>query len=126
MEQNGEEREWGLINKLKDFRFQYWNSVEHHYPQKRKAEFTKENVSDYYLNCLGNLFLIGKSANSRLSDKNPKDKAKLYDDNNVNLAPNRQLIYAITIENDWNLAAIQQHLSFIEKVYEKASTFLCE
>lgn len=124
MEQNGEEKEWSLLKRIKDFRFQYWNSVEHHYPQKRKEEFTGENVSDYYLNCLGNLFLIGKSTNSRLSDKNPKDKAILYDSNDVNLAPNRQLIYTITIEKDWDLAAIQQHLSFIEKVYEKASTIL--
>lgn len=119
-----EEKEWELIKNLKDFRFQYWNSVEHHYPQKRKDEFSGENVSEYYLNCLGNLFLIGKTTNSRLSDKNPKDKALLYDNNNANLAPNRQLIYTITKENNWDLSAIKEHLSFIEKLYKKASNIL--
>ena len=125
IEQNGEEREWGLLKNLKDFRFQYWNSIEHHYPQNRINEFRNENVSDFDLNCLGNLFLIGKSTNSRLSDKNPKDKAKLYENRDVNLAPNRQLIYLITKESDWTVNTIRQHLCFIEKIYEKANSILC-
>lgn len=121
----GEEEEWTLIKSIKDFRFQYWNSVEHHYPQKRKEEFESENVTDFDLNCLGNLFLIGKSTNSRLSDKNPKDKALLYNEGKVNLAPNRQLIYSITISKDWGLDAIKQHLSFIESLFINARKILC-
>ena len=121
----GEEEEWTLIKNIKDFRFQYWNSVEHHYPQKRKEEFESENVTDFDLNCLGNLFLIGKSTNSRLSDKNPKDKALLYNDGKANLAPNRQLIYSITISKGWDLEAIKQHLSFIESVFINAKKILC-
>lgn len=125
IEFNDEEREWELLKDLKDFRFQYWNSIEHHYPQNRMIEFGNENVSDFDLNCLGNLFLIGKSTNSRLSDKNPKDKAKLYKNRDFNLAPNRQLIYMITNEEDWNVNTIRQHLCFIEKIYEKANIILC-
>lgn len=68
----GIEPEWNYIKKVKDFRFQYWNSVEHHYPQKRKEEMESEQVTDFDLNCLGNVFLVGKSTNSRMSDKNPK------------------------------------------------------
>ena len=120
----GEEKEWALIKNIKDFRFQYWNSVEHHYPQKRKEEFESENVTDFDLNCLGNLFLIGKSTNSRLSDKNPEDKAKLYSDSKSNLAPNRQLIYTITISKGWKLDSIKQHLNFIETVFSNASVIL--
>lgn len=121
----GEEEEWALIKNIKDFRFQYWNSVEHHYPQKRKEEFENESVTDFDLNCLGNLFLIGKSTNSRLSDKNPKDKAILYNDGKVNLAPNRQLIYSITISKGWEVDAIKQHLSFIESLFINAEKILC-
>lgn len=120
----GEEEEWKLIKSIKDFRFQYWNSVEHHYPQKRKEEFKNENVTDFDLNCLGNLFLIGKSTNSRLSDKNPDDKARLYNDSKANLAPNRQLIYSITISKGWGLEAIKQHLSFIEAIFKNARMIL--
>lgn len=96
----GTETEWTKISDLKDFRFQYWNSVEHHYPQKRKEELPQEGIDDFLLNCLGNTFLIGKSTNSRLSDKNPKDKAALYIGKS-NLAPNRQLIYDITRSKGW-------------------------
>ena len=119
---NGEEQEWSIISKLKDFRFQYWNSVEHHYPQKRKEELAQEGVDDFLLNCLGNIFLIGKSTNSRLSDKNPKDKALMYNDNS-NLAPNRQLIYKIT-QNGWGKQQIESHLRFIQTVFKNAHRIL--
>lgn len=119
----GDEKEWSMIPGLKDFRFQYWNSVEHHYPQKRKEELSEEGVDDFLLNCLGNTFLLGKSTNSRLSDKNPKDKATLYS-GKTNLAPNRQMIYGITRESDWKKEQIQSHLQFIETVCEKAEEIL--
>ena len=119
---NGEEQEWSMISGLKDFRFQYWNSVEHHYPQKRKEELSQEGVDDFLLNCLGNIFLIGKSTNSRLSDKNPKDKALMYNDNS-NLAPNRQLIYKIT-QNGWGKQQIESHLRFIQTVFKNAHRIL--
>lgn len=113
---SGTEPELSLVKKLKDFRFQYWNSVEHHYPQKRKEEMESEQVTDFDLNCLGNVFLVGKSTNSRMSDKNPKDKASIYG-GNVNLAPNRQIIYDITNLQGWGKSQIENHLSFIEAVF---------
>ena len=121
---NGEEQEWSMISELKDFRFQYWNSVEHHYPQKRKEDFAQEGVDDFHLNCLGNIFLIGKSTNSRLSDKNPKDKALIYNDKS-NLAPNRQLIYKIT-QNGWGKPQIESHLKFIKTVFSNAHRILID
>lgn len=119
----GTETEWTKISELKDFRFQYWNSVEHHYPQKRKEDLPQEGIDDFLLNCLGNTFLIGKSTNSRLSDKNPKDKAALYIGKS-NLAPNRQLIYDITLSNEWGKEQIKSHLQFIENIYAKAKEIL--
>lgn len=119
----GTDTEWTKISDLKDFRFQYWNSVEHHYPQKRKEELPQEGIDDFLLNCLGNTFLIGKSTNSRLSDKNPKDKAALYIGKS-NLAPNRQLIYDITRSKGWGKEQIKSHLQFIENIYAKAKEIL--
>ena len=115
--------EWSMISGVRDFRFQYWNSVEHHYPQKRKDEYPKEGVDDFILNSLGNTLLVGKSTNSRLSDKNPEDKAALYD-NKDNLAPNRQLIYEITRRSGWGRQQIESHLKFIEALYEYAYKIL--
>ena len=120
---NGEEQEWSMISELKDFRFQYWNSVEHHYPQKRKEELAQEGVDDFLLNCLGNIFLIGKSTNSRLSDKNPEDKAALYN-SSLNLAPNRQLIYNITRSYGWGKEQIASHYEFIKTVFGNARRIL--
>lgn len=120
---NGEQQEWSIISELKDFRFQYWNSVEHHYPQKRKEELAQEGVDDFLLNCLGNIFLIGKSTNSRLSDKNPEDKAALYN-SNLNLAPNRQLIYNITRSYGWGKEQIASHYEFIKTVFGNARRIL--
>ena len=119
---NGEQ-EWSIISELKDFRFQYWNSVEHHYPQKRKEELAQEGVDDFLLNCLGNIFLIGKSTNSKLSDKNPEDKAALYN-SNLNLAPNRQLIYTITRSYGWGKEQIASHYEFVKTVFSNARRIL--
>ena len=88
----------------------------------RKAnKLTKDDikvgqVTDFDLNCLGNVFLVGKSTNSRMSDKNPKDKASIYG-GNVNLAPNRQIIYDITNLQGWGRSQIENHLNFIEAIF---------
>lgn len=103
-----------LIRKT-DFRFLNRNSVEHHYPQKRQEEHDNEGVSDFYLNCLGNLVLISKSVNSRLSDKNPIDKAALYSER-TDLPPTRQIIYNITRNKGWGKNEISNHLGCIEAI----------
>ena len=103
-----------LVRKT-DFRFLNRNSIEHHYPQKRKEEQESEGVSDFDLNCLGNLILISKSANSRLSDKNPRDKASLYL-GRPDLPPTRQIIYTITNDIGWGKEQIKKHLDCIENI----------
>ena len=91
---------------------------------KELEELAEEGVDDFLLNCLGNIFLIGKSTNSRLSDKNPKDKALIYNDKS-NLAPNRQLIYKIT-QNGWGKPQIESHLKFIKTVFSNAHRILID
>lgn len=107
-----------LVTNDDDFRFLNRNSIEHHYPQKRKEEMN-EGVEDFHLNCLGNLCLISKSANSRLSDKAPIDKAKLYE-SRQNLPPTRQIIYTTTRRNEgWGRTEIEWHFKCFEELIGK-------
>ena len=77
---------------LRDFTFKYWNSVEHHRAQN-KAEGCQ------CVDNLGNLCLVSKRSNSRLSDRDVKEKVDVYGKGNLGL--NRQIIYAETIESNW-------------------------
>lgn len=115
-------KEIELIRKT-DFRFFNRNSIEHHYPQKRKEEHNNECVSDFALNCLGNLILISKSANSRLSDKNPKDKADLFSER-TDLPPTRQIIYNITRNKGWGKQEILIHLGCMEAILKHREQIL--
>lgn len=110
------QREIEYIKKI-DFRFLNRNSIEHHYPQKRKEEMNDEGVTKYLLNCLGNLILISKSANSRLSDKNPIDKAALYN-GRTDLPPTRQIIYHITRSEGWTGKQINNHRICVETLLD--------
>ena len=95
---------------LRDFTFKYWNSVEHHRAQ---------NKSDgcHCIDNLGNLCLVSKSSNSRLSDRDVKEKVEVY--GKGNLGPNRQIIYAETIESNWTWSDEQ-----IRKHYNEIVTLL--
>lgn len=77
---------------LRDFAFKYWNSVEHHRAQN-KAE------GCHCIDNLGNLCLISKSSNSRLSDRDVKEKVEVYGKGNLGI--NRQIIYAETKGSNW-------------------------
>lgn len=52
------------------------------------------------VDCLGNLFMISKNANSRLSDRDVKEKVEMSKD--ANMGANRQIIYQKTKDNDYN------------------------
>lgn len=76
--------------RIKDFDFRYWNSVEHHLA-KQYAKDTIEDMEDNIIDCLGNLFLISKNANSRLNDRSVSEKVERFKDRNM--GANRQIIY---------------------------------
>lgn len=116
------QQELDLIRK-NEFRFLNRNSIEHHYPQKRREEMDSEGVTDFDLNCLGNLILISKSANSRLSDKNPLDKAALYSDK-TDLPPTRQIIYGVTRNEGWGKEQIRSHLKCVELILSEREQIL--
>ena len=90
---------------LRDFAFKYWNSVEHH-RARNKAE------DCHCIHNLGNLCLVSKVSNSRLSDRIVKEKVEEYGKGNLGI--NRQIIYAETIESNWDWGDEQIHTHYNE------------
>ncbi len=85
--------------KIKDFSFKYWNSVEHHL-SVNKATIKNNGVQPSWVDQIGNLFLISKNVNSRLSDRDVKEKVESF--NGANMGPSRQIIYHKTENNNYN------------------------
>lgn len=96
-----------FIDEVKDFRFRYYNSVEHH----RAQSYSKEEIDS---DMIGNLCLISRRNNSSLNDKDPREKIR----GDVNsLQPKRRIMYQITkYENDWNKKQIIEHQKDIEQL----------
>lgn len=107
--------------KIKDFDFKYWNSVEHHLSRKKASEL---DGADDYIDNLGNLCLINKSANSRLSDRDVKEKVQSYASSNM--GANRQIIYMITIWNnyEWDEKNITDHYNDLLELLDKSKEIL--
>ena len=105
---------WGL----KPFDYKYWNSIEHHLSQNKAGDKCP------FVDNLGNLCLVSRSSNSRLSDRDVKEKVQVY--GNGNLGPNRQLIYRETEKNNfnWNEKEIQYHYNEIVELLNKRNEIL--
>lgn len=97
---------------IKDFDFRYWNSVEHHLARNYAKD---KGIGDETVDCLGNLFLISKSANSRLSDRSVSEKIERFKDRNM--GANRQIIYTTTInKGKWGEDEIIEHYNELESL----------
>lgn len=105
---------------IKDFEFKNWNSVEHHLAQN----LAKPNNCEDCIDSLGNLCLISKETNSRLSDRDVTDKVKYYKEKN--LGANRQVIYNITETNGykWGAKEIDEHYQELVGLIEKRDSIL--
>ena len=105
---------------IKDFDFKNWNSVEHHLAQN----LAKANGCEDCVDSLGNLCLISKESNSRLSDRDVTDKVKYYKEKN--LGANRQVIYNITERNGykWGAKEIEDHYQALVDLIEKRDNIL--
>lgn len=102
------------LDSVKDFKFKYYSSVEHHLPQSYE-------VSREVLDSIGNLCLISKSKNSSLKDKGPTEKAKMID----GLAPKRRIMYEMTnIKKMWDKSSIEEHSKDILNLLEKSPAIL--
>ena len=109
---------YGRFRELEDFSFKYWNSVEHH--------LARNNVEEdcQYIHNLGNLCLVSKSSNSRLSDRFVQEKVDKY--GNGNLGPNRIIIYEETREAnyEWKEAQIRDHYNEIVALLDNRQSIL--
>ena len=85
--------------KIKDFSFKYWNSVEHHL-SVNKATIKNNGVLPNWVDQIGNLFLISKNMNSRLSDRDVQEKVESFE--GPNMGPSRQIIYHKPENNNYN------------------------
>lgn len=103
---------------LDSFDFKYWNSVEHHRAQNKAEDGCT------YIDNLGNLCLVSKSSNSRLSDRDVKEKVEVY--GSGNLGPNRQVIYKMTRDAQWNWKAeqVRKHYNDIVDLLSKRQQLL--
>lgn len=103
---------------LGKFEFKYWNSVEHHLAQNNVEKDCP------YIDNLGNLCLVSKSSNSRLSDRVVQEKVDKY--GNGNLGPNRRIIYEKTKEANykWEEEQIRDHYNDLVTLLENRKT-LC-
>ncbi|MEG1555740.1 MAG: DUF262 domain-containing protein [Bacteroidales bacterium] len=104
------------IDSIVDFDFKYRNSVEHHLPQSFKNEENKDFIDN-----LGNLCLVSKSANSRMNNEDPAGKAsqtgKYY---KKDLPPKQKTMYDLTNTNSkWGKEEIKQHYKDVVQMLEK-------
>ena len=89
-------------------------------------EWAERNIDkvpdkDNYINCLGNLCLISKSSNSRLSDRDIKEKVQTF--GKGNLGAKRQIMYKMSKDSEetytWNKEKIKKHYNNIMQLIEK-------
>ena len=110
---------------LKDFEFKYWNSVEHHMAREW-ADRNKIDGKDDFIDNLGNLCLISKNANSRLSDRHVQEKVETF--GKGNLGANRQIMYNETKNPDgtydWNKEKIKKHYNELLLLLSKSEEIL--
>lgn len=104
---------------LKSFDFRYWNSVEHHLSRNYAKDM---GIGDEITDCLGNLFLISKSANSRLSDRIVSEKIERFKEGNM--GANRQIIYQITKSKGWGETQIKEHYKELVELLKDYQTIL--
>lgn len=110
---------------VKDFEFKNWNSVEHHLARQFAEDLKIKNYQDFIDN-LGNLCLISKSSNSRLSDRSIGEKISRVPDNN--LGANRRVIYEESKDSDgnysWNEMKIKKHYNELLKLLHNSEGIL--
>lgn len=107
-------------DKVVDFVFKYWNSVEHHLA-RHTSSF--ECRGEKYVNNLGNLFLVYRNTNSRLNDRLPIQKVSEYADKNM--GANRWIVYQVTLANSgWTEKNIVEHYNDLLELLSKRREIL--
>lgn len=87
----------------RDFKFTYKSSMEHYYPQNPMDgnEIPKNTIYNF-----GNICLIGRDQNSRLSNHSPRAKKDYYTKSLKNASIKQRMMMA---EEEWDEAQIEKH-----------------
>lgn len=103
------------IDRIHQFQFKYYNSVEHHLPQ------SYEQIDDVDLDMIGNLCLLSRRKNSSLNDKSPIEKAKIE----RGIQPKRRIMYEITQDfQQWGHKEIKDHQEDIRDLLRQSENLL--
>lgn len=110
------------IERVEDFNFKYWNSVEHHLPQS----YMENRYDKDIIHNLGNLCLVSKNVNSGMNDDSPVGKAsrsgKYY---KKELSPKRKIMYDLTNKAaNWEGDQIKGHYESVMQLLEQRKSIL--
>lgn len=95
--------------KINNFKFTFRSSVEHYYPQN---PLSGETLKEDMLNNFGNLCLISRSKNSKLSNSLPRAKKEHYINNDID-----SIKQAIMMSyNNWGEEEIKKHGKEMKKL----------
>jgi len=97
--------------KYKNFIFSFRSSVEHFYPQNPIENI--EELDGEHLNNFGNLCLIARSQNSRLSNFTPKAKTDFYTKNRVKDSIKQGIMMSY---EKWEEHEINEHSELMKKL----------
>jgi len=86
----------------KGFEFTFRSSVEHYYPQNPVGNVKK--INERVCDSFGNLCLISRSKNSKLSNHLPEAKKQFYTKSKID-----SLKQKLMMETDWNESEIKKH-----------------
>ena len=95
--------------------------MEHHLSQQKAREI---NLAPEVVDSLGNLCLISRRANSRLSDRDVKEKVKTY--RTARMGAKRQIMYSITESDnyEWGKEHIEEHYASVMDLLSKCRQIL--
>jgi len=104
-----------ISQKIKNFKFTFRSSVEHYYPQNPiigKPLCNNVDENKRVLNKFGNLCLISRSKNSKLSNNTPTAKKDYYINNDID-----SIKQAIMMSyNNWGKEEIEKHGKEMKKL----------
>ena len=99
-----------ISKKINEFKFTFRSSVEHYYPQHPLSGETLDDKD--ILNNFGNLCLISRSKNSKLSNYSPDAKKEHYINNDID-----SIKQAIMMSyNNWRKEEIEKHGKEMKKL----------
>lgn len=103
-----------------DFTFSLRSSVEHFYPQHPMENF--ESMNDRYLHSFGNLCLISRSKNSRLSNFSPIQKTEFYKNSSIDSIKQKIMMNICEENHGWTTSDIVVHERSMKEVLLKSLT----